>query len=197
MYQIGKGRWSRGLWFSMVFASNCGWADALPKGWQARNLEPIGYVKLQGPRAFKLSIARRGERWYLFVGQGQGRRELGPARLRGHRCVGSGRPRVVTSVSLPAATGQISSHGNLLVVWRADPVLAVGAGIEHRISVQEHARAGTDTRNVLGCDRSASIRCACPNGGRAATGRTATSTPVARTRSCRRGSKVFAARASW
>jgi hypothetical protein len=114
----------------MVFAVAS--ADELPKAWQARNLEPIGYVKLQGPRAFKLSVARRGERWYLFVGQGQGRENSGPPGFEVIDVSDPAAPRVVKSVSLPAATGQISSHGNLLVVGEQMPSQSgPGSSIEY------------------------------------------------------------------
>ena len=138
--QMGKATWSVGACLAMTFVSNDGWADALPKGWQGHNVEPIGYVKLDGPRAFKLSIARRGERWYLFVGQGQGRE-------------GDGKPGFdVVDVSDPtsAASGDERSpsrgDGSDLATWeparrwRANAVRPGGAGIEHRVSVQKHAR---------------------------------------------------------
>jgi len=118
--------WRVGACLAMVFAVAS--ADELPKAWQARNLEPIGYVKLQGPRAFKLSVARRGEHWYLFVGQGQGRENSGPPGFEVIDVSDPAAPRVVKSVSLPAATGQISSHGNLLVVGEQIPFSQSGPG---------------------------------------------------------------------
>jgi hypothetical protein len=111
----------------MAFGCSCGWADTLPKRWQAHNVEPIGYVQLDGPRAFKLSIARRGERWYLFVGQGQGESGGKP----GFDVVDvtePTHPRVVTSIHLPHASGQISSHGNLLIAGEQMPFSEAGPG---------------------------------------------------------------------
>src|SRR3954469_14454149 len=43
-------------------------ADPFPTGWQARNMEPVGYSNLEGRDAFKLAIKRVGDRWYLFMG---------------------------------------------------------------------------------------------------------------------------------
>ena len=195
MRQTGKPTWSVGVCLAIAFGSNCGCADAPPKGWQGHNVEPIGYVKLDGPRAFKLSIARRGERWYLFVGQGHGREGDGKPGFDVVDVSEPTTPRVVTSVHLPAATGQISLHGNLLVVGEQMPFTqaAPGSSIEYPFKgtpVEERTLATFWDVTVH------AVRCASLNGGRAATGRTVTSIPVARTPSCRRGLKVIAARAS-
>jgi hypothetical protein len=60
----GKAVCSMAACVAMAFGGNCARADALPKGWQSHNMEPIAHVKVDGPRAFKLSIARRDERWF-------------------------------------------------------------------------------------------------------------------------------------
>jgi len=117
-----------GACLAMILAWSVATAVELPKGWQARNVEPIGYVNLQGPRAFKLSIARRGERWYLFVGQGQGRENSGQPGFEVIDVTDPTTPRVVKSVSLPAATGQITSHGDLLIVGEQIPFSQSGPG---------------------------------------------------------------------
>jgi hypothetical protein len=100
----------------------------VPKDWLASNLEPIGYVKLQGPRAFKLSTARRGDRWFLFVGQGQGRENDGKPGFDVVDVSDPTSPRVVASVSIPDATGQISLHGDLLVVGEQISFAQAGPG---------------------------------------------------------------------
>src|SRR5258708_284782 len=43
-------------------------ADPFPTGWQATNMQPVGYSNLQGRDAFKLAIKQVGGRWYLFMG---------------------------------------------------------------------------------------------------------------------------------
>jgi hypothetical protein len=43
-------------------------ADQIPKGWEARNMKPIGYSDLNGHGAFKLAIKRVREKWYLYMG---------------------------------------------------------------------------------------------------------------------------------
>jgi hypothetical protein len=44
-------------------------ADPIPPGWQASNMEPVGYSGLEGRGgAFKLAIRHVGDRWYLYMG---------------------------------------------------------------------------------------------------------------------------------
>lgn len=133
MRQFTKAAWSVGACLATTFGSNSGWADALPKGWQGHNVEPIGHVRLDGPRAFKLSIARRGESWYLFVGQGHGREGDGEPGFDVIDVSDPTSPRVVRSVHLPSASGQISLHGNLLVAGEQMPFsqAAPGSSIEY------------------------------------------------------------------
>ena len=45
-------------------------ADQIPVGWYASHMKPIGYSALDGRGgAFKMSIKRAGDRWYLYVAQ--------------------------------------------------------------------------------------------------------------------------------
>ena len=133
MHGVSKSICGAVLGLALGFASQGGWGDALPKGWQAKNVEPMGYVKLDGPRAFKLSIARRGERWYLFVGQGHGREGSGVPGFNVVDVSDPTQPKVVTGVHIPGASGQISLHGNLLVVGEQIPFseAAPGSSIEY------------------------------------------------------------------
>jgi hypothetical protein len=44
-------------------------ADAIPPGWQASNLDLVGFSGLDGrPGAFKLAIRHAGDHWYLYMG---------------------------------------------------------------------------------------------------------------------------------
>ncbi len=46
-----------------------GYADDIPKGWQASNMSPIGYSDLAGRGgAFKMAIRQVNGRWYLYLG---------------------------------------------------------------------------------------------------------------------------------
>ncbi|MDB5455081.1 MAG: hypothetical protein JWP92_666, partial [Caulobacter sp.] len=44
-------------------------ATQMPKGWQASNLKPLAYIRVDptSTRAFKMSMKRVGDLWYLFV----------------------------------------------------------------------------------------------------------------------------------
>ena len=47
----------------------CVSADQIPAGWEASNLEPIGYSGLDGRGgAFKMAIKHVNDKWYLFMG---------------------------------------------------------------------------------------------------------------------------------
>src|SRR5215471_19789689 len=53
----------------MISLSQAASADEAPRGWQASNMELIGFSGLGGhSAAFKLSIKQANGRWYLFMG---------------------------------------------------------------------------------------------------------------------------------
>jgi len=87
---------------------------ALPQGWTADAITPVGYVHLGGARTFKLGLREAGGRWYLFVAEGTAGRENGsfavvdvtdPAHMQ-----------LVRRIKVPWASGQLTLHGNLLIV---------------------------------------------------------------------------------
>ena len=44
-------------------------ADAIPPGWEANNMEPVGYSGLDNRKgAFKMAIKKVNGRWYLYMG---------------------------------------------------------------------------------------------------------------------------------
>ena len=44
-------------------------ADPVPSGWEANNMEPIGYSRLENRKgAFKMAIKKVNGRWYLYMG---------------------------------------------------------------------------------------------------------------------------------
>src|SRR5215475_4456700 len=46
-----------------------GYADPIPKGWEASNMKAIGYSGLDGRGgAFKMAIRQVAGRWYLYMG---------------------------------------------------------------------------------------------------------------------------------
>jgi hypothetical protein len=48
--------------------SRSAFADQIPAGWEASNMQPIGYSDLNGHGAFKMAIKRVGDKWYLYMG---------------------------------------------------------------------------------------------------------------------------------
>jgi hypothetical protein len=45
------------------------YADAIPPGWEANNMEPVGYSGLDNRKgAFKMAIKKVNGRWYLYMG---------------------------------------------------------------------------------------------------------------------------------
>ena len=45
-----------------------GYADEIPKGWEASNLKPIGYSDMDGRAGnIKMAIKHVGDKWYLYV----------------------------------------------------------------------------------------------------------------------------------
>ena len=56
---------------SMLVLLTCatGYADPIPKGWEASNMKAIGYSGLDGRGgAFKMAIRQVAGRWYLYMG---------------------------------------------------------------------------------------------------------------------------------
>ena len=44
-------------------------ADVIPPGWEANNMEPVGYSGLDNRRgAFTMAIKKVNGRWYLYMG---------------------------------------------------------------------------------------------------------------------------------
>src|ERR1700676_4607886 len=58
-----------GIWLAAVLPiSHRVLADKIPVGWEASNMKPIGYSDLEGHGAFKMTIRRVNDRWYLYMG---------------------------------------------------------------------------------------------------------------------------------
>jgi len=57
---------------SMLFAcvltlNNNVLADPIPEGWQAQNVEPIGFLDYQDRYSGKFTIKEHEGRWYLYM----------------------------------------------------------------------------------------------------------------------------------
>lgn len=104
----------------------------MPKHWQARNMRPLAYIRLDpgSTRAFKMSMKRVDGRWYLFVANGG--RDGGGFEV--FDVTNSARPTPVISVPVPRSNGQLTLGGNLLIVAQQMPFA--------KNSVQEQPFAG-------------------------------------------------------
>lgn len=100
---------------SSVMADSSDADRALPEGWRSQSVEPQGYVRLDGPRTFKLGLREHDGRWYLFVAQGLGGRiDEGPVTVVD--VTDPADMRAVASISVSGANGQLTLHGDLLIV---------------------------------------------------------------------------------
>ena len=58
------------LLVATVFGSRSAAADAIPPGWQAEHVKPVGFSALGGHYgAFKMALRHVNDRWYLYMGQ--------------------------------------------------------------------------------------------------------------------------------
>jgi hypothetical protein len=101
--------------------------SALPSGWSARKVQPIAYAAIGSPRAFKLGLQRKDDRWYLFVGEGGGG-VLDGAGFRVVDVTDPYSPKAIARVPVEAGDGQITLHGNLLIAGRQLPFAPPSAG---------------------------------------------------------------------
>ncbi len=88
-------------------------AEAIPKGWDASNMKPVGYSDLEGRGgAFKMAIRHVNDRWYLYMGH---------LWHRGWSIVDvtdAENPKVVKFIPWPKDntwTIQMEIHGNLML----------------------------------------------------------------------------------
>ena len=98
-------------------------AEPIPAGWQASHMKPLAHLTLPGPRAFKLSIKKFKDRWYLFVAEG-GQNAALTHEGRGFDVVDvtdPANPKVVAKVPIPNGGGQVTQHGDLLVAALQTP----------------------------------------------------------------------------
>ncbi len=87
-------------------------ADPIPPGWQASNMEPIGYSDLAGRGgAFKLTIKQVNGRWYLYMGH------LWHYGFSIVDVTDPKAPRYVKFVEMPSNnwTIQLTHHDNILI----------------------------------------------------------------------------------
>src|SRR5262249_22252225 len=101
-------------------------ADPVPSGGGAKNMEPIGYSRLEKRKgAFKMAIKKEKGRWDLYIGQllHYGWSIVGRTRPQGHT--------ILKTVQGPGNTWtiQMTLHDNIMITaleksslaWGADP----------------------------------------------------------------------------
>ena len=117
------GALSAALFISATSWSGATRADPIPPGWEASNMEAIGYSDLQGRGgAFKLTIKKHGEKWYLFMGH------LWHYGFSIIDVTDPKAPRYVKFVEMPTNnwTIQLTQHDNILVAAMEKQALAWG-----------------------------------------------------------------------
>src|SRR5512132_132222 len=53
---------------SCSVAASSAWADTPPPGWSAENVELLGYTIMNDHPAFKITMTRANDRWYIIGG---------------------------------------------------------------------------------------------------------------------------------
>lgn len=97
-------------------------SDPLPTGWQAQNVTPVGYVNLHPGRAFKVTLKPANGRWYAYVAYTD---EPGtPGGFEILDVTDPANPRSLKWVDVPLASGQITLHGDLMLVGSQVPFTA-------------------------------------------------------------------------
>ena len=86
-------------------------ADAIPAGWQAKDVKPISYLKLQAQRGFKLTLKKTdADRWYLFVGT------TGPGGFHVIDVTDPAKPTIARIIESERGSAQVTSAGDLLLL---------------------------------------------------------------------------------
>ena len=117
-----------------LLASNALRADPIPAGWEASNMEAVGYSELQGRGgAFKLAIKKVGDKWYLYMGH------LWHYGFSIVDVTDPKSPRFVKFVEMPSNnwTIQLTLHDNILITamerqalaWGGDPNKPFSEGV--------------------------------------------------------------------
>lgn len=93
-------------------------AAAVPAGWKAQNMAPVGYIDMEHRFAFKLTVKEHKGRWYLFSSYAADDDDNGrPGSLVVFDVTDPANPKRIKQVEGPPHTemGQVSLHGDLLV----------------------------------------------------------------------------------
>lgn len=108
----------------ILMLTNSVFADAIPQGWQAWNVEPIGFLDYQDRYSGKFTIKEQEGRWYLYMPvqkTQEGRGPIQPPALKIVDVTDPTNPTVVKQIDYPmdGNMAQITSQGDLLMVGMA------------------------------------------------------------------------------
>ena len=98
---------------AMLFtlAGSAAAADAIPSGWQARDVQPVAYLNLKAQRGFKLTMKKTDAgRWYLFVGT------TNPGGFHVIDVTEPAKPTIAKVIESERGSAQITSSGDLLLL---------------------------------------------------------------------------------
>jgi hypothetical protein len=96
-------------------------ADPIPDGWQAHNVEPIGFLDYEDRYSGKFTIKEHDGRWYLYMPvqkTQEGRGPIQPPSLKIVDVTDPTNPTVLKNIEYPmdGNMSQVTSQGDLLVV---------------------------------------------------------------------------------
>jgi hypothetical protein len=121
------GRFSvRALAFAFTFLACAACADTPPPGWTASNVEFVGYTMMNEHSAFKITMTRAGDRWYIIGGH---------YNIAGWSVVDvtdPKNPRVAKFIPGPAntSTNQVDLADGILVAALGRPTAREDAGMD-------------------------------------------------------------------
>jgi hypothetical protein len=109
---------------ALTISSSALAGEPIPEGWQAHNVEPIGFLDYQDRYSGKFTIKEHEGRWYIYMPvqkTQEGRGPILPPALKIVDVTDPSNPIVVKQIEYPmdGNMGQITSQGDLLVVGLA------------------------------------------------------------------------------
>ena len=111
-------------------------ADEIPTGWQADNMQPVGYNGLQGRAGFKLAIKQHQGRWFLYTASGG---------LNVLDVTDPADPKLINFIPAPKGTSlsQVTFHDHLMLTGISRPITPEeGSGTaDNWITLQQQAPA--------------------------------------------------------
>lgn len=117
---------SAALTLGAIFAAGAARADRIPAGWTGENMEVVGYTIMNGHPAFKITMTKAADRWYLIAGH---------YNISGWSVIdvtNPADPKVVKFIPGPAntSTNQVDLADNILVAALGRPTNREDVGMD-------------------------------------------------------------------